>query len=81
MILDEHGRVDAERTAEEADFRREWQRDALVDAQMACDDFAVALRAYLHTLTKNEVIDIAVRLSADADRLRADVDRALKVIR
>lgn len=81
MLTDEHGKVDAERTAEEADFRREWQRDALVEAQMARDDFAVSLRAYLHTLTKNEVIDIAVRLSADADRLRSDLDRAQGVIR
>lgn len=80
MQLDEQGQA-LEATLEAEEFRREAKRDAREEAQMACDDFAVALRAYLHTLTKNEVIDIAVRLSADADRLRADVDRAQGVIR
>lgn len=33
MILDEHGRVDAERSAEEADFRRDMERDARAESQ------------------------------------------------
>ena len=39
------------------------------------------LKPYLETLSKEELIEIIMRLSADADRLRRELDDAQGVIR
>jgi hypothetical protein len=39
------------------------------------------LKEYLESLSKEEVIDIAVNLSQDAERLRKELDALQKIIR
>lgn len=39
------------------------------------------LKEYLESLSKEEIIDIAVNLSQDAERLRNELDKLQKIVR
>lgn len=71
MILDEHGRVDAERSAEEADFRRDMERDAKAEED-------AWLREGLAGMEREALIDFTANIWHSRNELIACVRKALR---